>query len=148
MADQSILKSAVLPASPMPLLYLSPQFLEPLQFKTTNCVYRSNLVSFPCTWLLKPKLILKFSTLQRVSVCMCTIHVWSVGLLVEEKAGSPTHHFIHFIHLIKGWQEFFKSFSQWNIFSCCQLYFWAEIEAIPSTLFRPSPVCAKIPFIL
>ena len=29
-------------------------------------------------------------------------------------------------------------FIQWNIFSCCQLYFCAEIVAIPSTLFQPS----------
>ena len=39
----------------LPFLYLSPQFLEPLQFKATNCVNRSNLFSFLCTWLWKPK---------------------------------------------------------------------------------------------
>ena len=97
--------------------------LSTSQFKTTDCAYRSNLVGFPSTWLWKSwKCILILSSRRFQFACVPYMFgqwVWQPG----KRAGSPTLHFIHLFHLNEGWQTFFESFSQSNIFIWCQLDF-------------------------
>ena len=128
----------------LPLLYLMPQsFNLSIQNHGLCLSFKSCRLSFNLALkILKTYLD---ALIKKVPVCMCTIHVWSVGLAAREKGRFS--HTTSYSSFPSQWRlaDIFWSFSQSNNFFWCQLYFCAEIEAIPSTLFQPSSVSAKIP---